>query len=135
VFYDAFWPTRELALKAFSATGALVRDFRRELLLLAVGASGRRQYGSNKAILPDEDNICAVSQMPLLRKLVVKGPLQSGTHRGLPEVDLFSAQRLEIGYADRVLFQADGEVTRFDVADFPLKIELVEKAYLSLQPA
>jgi diacylglycerol kinase family enzyme len=135
VLYDFIWPSRELALKAFSATGALAREFKRELLLIAIGASGRRQYGSNKAILPDDDNVCAVSQMPLLRKLAVKGPLQKGTHRGFPEVDIFSAQRLEIQYADRILFQADGESTRFDPADFPLKLELIPKAYRALSPA
>ena len=84
VFYDFAWPSRELGVKAFSEAGAVVRDFRRRLLLLAIGASGNRQYGSNKAILPDENNVCAVSQMPLFRKLAVKGPLQNGGHQGLP---------------------------------------------------
>ncbi len=67
-----------MGLRAFSATGAVARDFSRRLLLLAIGASGNRQYGSNKAILPDDNNVCAVSQMPLLRKLAAKGPLQKG---------------------------------------------------------
>jgi diacylglycerol kinase family enzyme len=135
VLYDFVWPTRELALKAFSAAGTVVHEFKRELLLVAIGASGRRQYGSNKAILPDDDNVCAVSQMPLLRKLALKGPLQKGTHRGFPEVDFFSASRLEIEYADRILFQADGEDARFDAADFPLRIELLHDAYQVLSPA
>jgi diacylglycerol kinase family enzyme len=135
VFYDFAWPSRELGLKAFSAAGASVRDFRRKLLLLAVGASGKRQYGSNKAILPGEENVCAVSQMSLFRKLAAKGPLQSGTHRALPEVDLFSAQRLIIDYPDRILFQADGESTRLEARDFPLAIELINEAYLALSPA
>jgi diacylglycerol kinase family enzyme len=132
VFYDLAWPSRELRLRAYSAGGERTRDFARRLLLVAMGASGRRQYGSNKAILPDEDNVCAVSQMTLFRKLAAKDPLQSGRHRGLPEVDLFSAQRLEIEYGDRILFQADGEITRFDAEDFPLAMELVPDAYLSL---
>jgi diacylglycerol kinase family enzyme len=135
VLYDFVWPSRELALKAYSATGALVHEFKRELILIAIGASGRRQYGSNKAILPDEDNVCAVSQMPVLRKLAIKGPLQEGKHRGFPEADLFSARRLEIGYSDRILFQADGEDARFDGKDFPLRIELFPDAYQVLSPA
>ena len=135
VFYDFVWPTREFALKAFSSSGALVRDFRRRLLLLAMGVSGRRQYGSNKSILPDDDNVCAISQMSLFRKLAVKGPLQTGAHKNFSEVDLFSAQRLVIEYAERILFQADGEITRFDAGDFPISMELVPEAYLCLCPA
>jgi diacylglycerol kinase family enzyme len=135
VFYDFAWPSREMGLKAFSAAGSVARDFRRRLLLLAIGASGRRQYGSNKAILPDDDNICAVSQMPLLRKLAVKGPLQRGAHKGFPEVDLFSATRLALDYSDRILFQADGEITRFEAGDFPIVIDLVPEAYQCLCPA
>jgi diacylglycerol kinase family enzyme len=135
IFYDLAWPSRSLALKAFSESGALVRDFERKLLLVAVGASGRRQYGSNKAILPDDDNVCAVSQMPLLRKLAVKGPLQTGKHRGFPEVELFSARRLVIDYPDRILFQADGESSRLDASDFPLGIELLPESYLCLSPS
>lgn len=135
VFYDFAWPTRELSLKAYAAGGAVTRDFTRRLLLLAIGASGNRQYGSNAAILPGEENVCAVSQMPLLRKLAVKGPLQSGEHRGFPEVDLFSAQRLEIQYGDRILFQSDGEATRLDSEDFPLRMELIPGAYFCLSPS
>jgi diacylglycerol kinase family enzyme len=134
VLYNVFWPTREMAVRAFDAEGNTMRDFRRELLLLAIGASGRRQYGSQKAILPDEDNVCALRQMPFLRKLAVKGPLQAGAHRGLPEVELFSAHRLEIDYPDRILFQADGEATRFDKSDFPFRIELIPGAYQVLAP-
>ena len=132
VFYDLAWPTRELSVRAIAADGSVTREFTRRLLLLAVGVSGKRQYGSNKAILPGEENVCAVSQMSLFRKLAVKEPLQSGQHRRLPEVDLFGADRLELGYGDRVLFQADGEITRFEAGDFPLRIELRPDSYLAL---
>lgn len=135
VFYDFAWPTRELGLKAYSKDGSLVRDFARRLLLIAVGASGHRQYGSNKAILPDDDNVCAISQMSLFRKLAVKGPLQAGGHKAFPEADLFSAARLVIEYPDAILFQADGESQRFDASDFPLTIELAADAYLCLSPS
>jgi diacylglycerol kinase family enzyme len=134
VFYDLAWPTRELALKAYSASGEILRDFKRRLLLLAIGASGRRQYGSNKSILPGDENVCAISQMSLLRKLAVKGPIQKGGHRAFPEVDLFAAGRLVLGYADRILFQADGEITRFEAPDFPLSFELIPEAYGCLSP-
>ncbi len=135
VFYNFVWPTREMAIKASSATGDIVRDIRREILFVAMGISGGRRYGSNKPILPGDENVCAVNQMPILRKLAVKGPLQTGGHRGFPEVDLFSAHKLLIDYADRILFQADGEVTRFEAPDFPTTMELVGDAYQTLSPA
>jgi diacylglycerol kinase family enzyme len=100
-----------------------------------VGASGNRQYGSNKKILPDENNVCAITQMNLLRKLAVKGPLQNGGHKDFPEAELFSAARLVIQYADRILFQADGEITRFEAGDFPISMDLVPAAYLALEPS
>jgi diacylglycerol kinase family enzyme len=134
VFYDLAWPSSPLRLKAFSSSGEKVRDFTRRMLLLAIGASGHRQYGSNKAILPDDNNVCALSQMSLLRKLAVKGPLQVGGHRAFPEADLFGASRIELEYHDRVLFQADGEITRFDERDFPMVVELVEDSYSCLCP-
>jgi diacylglycerol kinase family enzyme len=132
VFYDLAWPTRVMGLKAYDETGAISRDFQRRLLLIAVGASGNRQYGSNKRILPDENNVCAISQMSLFRKLAVKGPLQNGGHKDFHEADLFSAARLVLEYSDRILFQADGEITRFEAVDFPLTMELVNGAYLAL---
>ncbi len=135
VFYDLAWPSHELALKAYSKEGSLVRDFARRLLLIAIGASGHRQYGSNKSILPDDDNVCAISQMSLFRKLAVKGPLQNGGHKAFPEADLFSAARLVIEYPDAILFQADGESQRFEASDFPLAVDLMRDAYLCLSPA
>jgi len=132
VFYDLAWPSRVLGLKAYSAAGTLVRDFERALLLIAMGVSGNRQYGSNKRILPDEDNVCAISQMSLFRKLAVKGPLQNGGHKAFHEADLFSADRLVIDYPDRLLFQADGEVTRFEAGDFPIEMRRVSEAFFAL---
>ena len=135
VFYDLAWPASSLGLRAFSASGGKVLEFRRKNLLLAIGASGRRQYGSNKAILPDDNNVCAVPEVSLLRKLAIKGPLQRGLHRKVPEASLFAASRLELEYADRMIFQADGEITRFEASDFPIVAELVDEAYLCLAPA
>lgn len=128
IFYDALWPTRGFEVRAWDAQGREVRSFRGDLLLLAMGVSGRRTYGSNKPILPDDDDVCLVRQMPLLRKLVVKGPLTTGRHRGFPEVDLFSASRVEIGFRQRALVQMDGEAERLEPEDFPVVFERTEPA-------
>ncbi|MDP3178176.1 MAG: diacylglycerol kinase, partial [Spirochaetaceae bacterium] len=133
VLYDFMWPTWPMKLRSFDADGNEKRCFDREILILAFGASGRRQYGSNKSILPDEDNVCAINQMSLLRKLAVKGPIQKGAHRGLKEVELFSAARIVVAYGDRILMQRDGEVTRLSAADFPLEMEIVPDSYRTLE--
>jgi diacylglycerol kinase family enzyme len=129
VLYDFRYPPQPMTVAAWSADGKEVRSFERDCLLMAMGSSGRRQYGSNKPILPDDDNVCFISQMSLLRKLVLKGPIQEGRHRGLPEVDLFQADRLRINYGGALLFQADGEVTRLEAIDFPLEMELLPDSY------
>jgi diacylglycerol kinase family enzyme len=133
VLYDFLWPTWPMKLRAFDAGGDETRCFDREILILAFGASGRRQYGSNKSILPDDDNVCAISQMSLLRKLAVKGPIQKGLHRGMKEVELFRAAKIVVAYGDRILMQRDGEVTRLGAADFPLEMEIVPEAYRTLE--
>lgn len=128
VFYDLAWPTRGFQVRAWDASGREVRSFRRDLLLLAMGVSGRRTYGSNKPILPDDDDVCVVRQAPLLRKLILKGPITKGRHRGFPEVEFFSAARVEIGFHDRALVQMDGEVERLEAGDFPVVFERTERA-------
>jgi len=133
VLYDIMWPTWPMKLRAFDADGNEIRCFDREILIMAFGASGRRQYGSNKSILPDDDNVCAINQMSLLRKLGVKGPIQKGAHRGMKEVELFSAARIVVAYGDRILMQRDGEVTRLSAADFPLEMEIVQDSYRTLE--
>ena len=137
VFYDLAWPPAPLALRAFDAAGAVVKEFEKACLLVAQGVSGRRQYGANKPILPDEDNVCVIYQMSTLKKLALKDRLASGGHRGLgPEiVELLSADRLEFRYDRAILLQRDGEVDELSAADFPLVMELTEPCYSVVEPA
>jgi diacylglycerol kinase family enzyme len=104
-------------------------------LLIAMGASGNRRYGSNKRILPNGHNVCLVPRLSLLRKLMIKGPLTSGRHAEFPEVTLFSAERLVVDYPGPLLFQTDGEVVRMEAADFPLEMRIEHGAYRALAPA
>ncbi|HSV56595.1 MAG TPA: hypothetical protein VLH39_05740, partial [Magnetospirillaceae bacterium] len=135
VFYDVLWPTRGFHIRAWDSGGREVRSFRGDLILIAMGISGRRTYGSNKPILPDDDDTCLVRQMPFLRKLVVKGPLTKGRHRGYPEVDLFSSSRIEIDFRHRALVQMDGEAERLDDRDFPVIFERTEPAIRVIRKA
>lgn len=137
VLYDRIWPPAPMRLRGLDASGRETASFERKCLLFAFGASGNRQYGANKPILPDADNACAIFQMPLLRKLALKDRMASGGHRGLGEdvVKLFSAERVEIGYDRGLLLQRDGEVTELSAADFPLAMELTEPLYNVLERA
>lgn len=134
VFYDMIWPPEMLRVKAYDAAGREVASFEEIFLLCAMGVSGRRQYGSNKSILPDDDNVCEVAQMSLFKKLAFKDLIASGRHRGLDFVRLFSATRLIMDYPRSVLLQSEGEVTELGVADFPLEFQLTDPLYNVLSP-
>jgi len=123
VLYDRIYPPRDMTIVAYDSAGRQISSRNGQFLLVAMGISGNRTYGSNKPILPDADNVCAISQMPLLRKLALKGPLSSGRLREFSEAELFSAEALEIRYADRILVQMDGEAELLTPEDFPLRIE------------
>ncbi|HET7839130.1 MAG TPA: diacylglycerol kinase family protein [Rectinemataceae bacterium] len=135
VLYDSIWPSRPIRVRAFSADGKVAKDFVRDLLLVAVGVTGRRQYGSNKQIFPDDDNVIVLSRMSLFRKLAVKGPIYAGRCRSLPEAELFSARRIVVEHDSALLFQADGEVWRFEAEDFPAEFEILPDSYQVLAGA
>jgi diacylglycerol kinase family enzyme len=136
VFYDRAWPPFPMKVRGYDASGAEAWAIEKELLLLALGVSGRRQYGSNIPILPDGDNVCAVFQLPLLKKLAFKDRIATGRHRELGEdvVRLLSASSLRIEYGHGILLQREGEVTELGPADFPLGLELSKPVYNVLMP-
>ena len=126
LFYDRIYNVDYMDVRSFNAEGKEVMAFREKLLLLAMGESGRRTYGSNKKILPDERNVCALKQMPLLRKLTLKAQFYSGTHPDKKEAMLWNASSVEISGRHPVLAQMDGEAVLLDEGDFPVVIELSE---------
>ena len=124
LLYDKIYTVAPLRVTAYGEDGAQTADFTKELLLCAVGASGHRTYGSRKKILPDERNVCAVEQMPLLRKLAIKGLFTTGAHAQKPESALFNAARVVIAGEYPLLAQMDGETVLLRKEDFPAAIEL-----------
>ena len=126
LLYDRLYKVDFLDVKAADAQGREIRSFREKLLLLAVGVSGHRTYGSQKKILPDDRNVCAVKQMPLLRKLALKGLFTTGAHIDKNESILFSAHRVEISGSYPILAQMDGEAILLQPEDFPAVIELTD---------
>jgi diacylglycerol kinase family enzyme len=126
LLYDRLYTVDFLDVHALDGKGGEIRSFREKLLLLAVGASGHRTYGSQKKILPDDRNVCALKQMPLLRKLALKGLFSTGTHIDKPEAILFNAHRVEFSGSHPMLAQMDGETILLQHEDFPAAIELTE---------
>ena len=123
LFYDRIYRVGPLEVRGYDETGRIVQSLREPLLLLAVGVSGRRTYGSRKHILPDDRNVCGLKQMPLGRKLALKGLVATGAHAEAPESILFNADRVEFRGEYPILAQMDGEAVLLRREDFPAVIE------------
>jgi diacylglycerol kinase family enzyme len=128
LFYDRLYRVGPMDVTAYDEAGAVAERFSERVLLLAVGASGRRTYGSHKKILPDDRNVCELRQMSLFRKIALKGLFATGEHSNKPETRLFSARRVEFRGENPILAQMDGETTLLMPEDFPAAIELTEPA-------
>jgi diacylglycerol kinase family enzyme len=124
LLYDSLYTVDFLDVRALDDQGKEVCSFREKILLLAVGVSGHRTYGSQKKILPDDRNVCALRQMSLLRKLALKGLFTTGEHIHKPESRLFNARRVEFFGSHPILAQMDGETILLQPEDFPAAIEL-----------
>ena len=126
LMYDRLYKVGPLNFRAFDESNNVVKEMNEDFLLLAVGESGHRTYGSNKKILPDDRNVCAVKQMPMLRKVALKTQFSAGTHIKEPESTLFNASRVEFSGIYPILAQMDGESVLLEPGDFPAIIELTE---------
>jgi len=124
LFYDRVYKVDYLDVRALDEQNNEVLSFREKLLLLAMGVSGGRTYGSQQKILPDDRNVCAMRQMSVLRKMAIKGQVKKGTHIKSPEPRLFNAHRLEFSGSHPILAQMDGETILLQPQDFPAAMEL-----------
>jgi len=128
LFYDRFYKVDFIDVRALDQQNREIKSIREKLLLLAMGVSGNRTYGSQQKILPDDRNVCAVKQMPLYRKLAIKGQVAKGMHIKSPEPIFLTAHRLEITGSRKILAQMDGEAISLQPEDFPAVMELTAPA-------
>jgi len=128
LFYDKIYKVGVMNLSSADEQKKEAITLNEKLLLIAVGESGRRCYGSQNWILPDDRNICVIRQMPLLRKLVLKGLFSKGTHADKKEAVLWNSSRVEFKSQHPLLAQMDGETVLLEANDFPAVIELTEPA-------
>jgi len=122
--YDRLYKVDYIDVRALDQQNNEVLSFKEKLLLLAMGVSGGRTYGSQQKILPDERNVCSIRQMPLFRKMAIKSHVKNGTHTQCPEPRLFNAHRLEFSGSHPILAQMDGETMLLQPQDFPAAMEL-----------
>jgi len=124
LFYDRIYKVDYMNVRVLDNQNNEITSFKEKLLLLAMGVSGHRTYGSQQNILPDDRNVCAIKQMPLFRKLAVKGQVTKGRHANNPNAILFNAHRLEFSIEQPILAQMDGETVLLQKEDFPAAMEL-----------
>jgi len=124
LFYDRIYKVDYMDVKVYSDKGKEINSFREKLLLIAVGASGHRTYGSGNKILPDDRNVCAVKQMSMFRKIALKDLFGTGEHINKPESMLFTARKVDFSAMYPILAQMDGEAVLLERGDFPASIEL-----------
>jgi diacylglycerol kinase family enzyme len=126
LFYDRFYKSDLVDVCVKDEEGKEIKSFSEKLLLMAMGESGHRTYGANKRILPDDRNLCAVKQISVFRKLIMKELLASGTHICEPEVMAMNAHSVEFSARYPLLAQMDGESVLLEKDDFPARIELCD---------
>ncbi|MDR0784903.1 MAG: diacylglycerol kinase [Treponema sp.] len=135
LFYDKIYHVGPMSVKTFDENMNLTDEFQETLLLLAVGASGRRTYGSHNRILPDDRNVCVIRQTSLLRKIALKEQVRKGTHIDKPQTILTNACRVEFQGAYPILAQMDGETVLLNKEDYPCAIVLTEPLIPTLSSA
>ena len=133
IFYDRIYKAGKLEIQVTQEDGSEL-CITEETLLLAMGVSGCRTYGSQKHILPDERNVCLTRQMSLLRKVALKDHFTAGTHINMPECFLFNARQLRWTSETPLLVQMDGEALLLSGNDFPVTFEICPHAIPILKP-
>lgn len=132
LFYDLLYGTGKMVISCAGRSGA---EERREgrFILAVFGVSGRRSYGDHKRILPDDSNVCAITNRSLLGKLRIKPLLYRGEHLGQPGVVSLSSRLIQVDYAGRIPLQTDGEATKLEKEDFPCRFEVLETGIQALK--
>ena len=108
-----------------------------EIVLLAVGVSGKRVYGQGKHVLPGNENVCAISDMSMWQRLGLRNMFFRGEHIHHPNTCMCNAHTLRLQFHAPLYFQADGEQRLLQAQDFPLQMRIISVPvdYLTVDPA
>jgi diacylglycerol kinase family enzyme len=132
--YERKYKVDYFDVKAFDDKNNETFFFKEKLLLLAMGVSGNRTYGSQQHILPDNRNVCGIKKMPFLRKLKIKGQVPNGKHIKNSDAILFNAHHVEFVGSHPILAQMDGETILLQPDDFPAVMSLTSPVIPLLKP-
>ena len=103
-------------------------------LITAIGAKGNSEYGHGMKILPDENNVCTVQHMNLLRLLQNEPIFYKGQHGILPEVHFYKSNRIEFKSTQPLWLQRDGQTSKVSLKQYPLIFEIMEKCINKVIP-
>ena len=132
--YEKKYKVGNIEVKAFDDKDKKVASFNEKLLLLAMGVTGHRTYGSQQHILPDDRNVCGIKKVSFLGKLALKGKVARGKHIKSKNVIMFNAHRLEFKCEHPILAQMDGETILLQPDDFPAVMTLTSPVIPLLKP-
>jgi len=102
--------------------------------LVAMGAGGHRTYGDHMRVLPGDENLCVIRQVGLWDKIRMKRLFYDGRHVDESITAMFGCRTLDVGYDGRMPLQYDGEPLWLEQGDFPVRLEVVDRAARVLEP-
>jgi diacylglycerol kinase family enzyme len=121
LFYEQIVGVSEMQL-VVSRAGAVVDRLKGLFMLSAIGASGHREYGGGKRVLPGDENLCAIERVGLFGKIKLKSLFYKALHVNEPTVYMRLGDSFEIHYDRRVPMQIDGESVWLRAENFPVAI-------------
>lgn len=133
--YDRALRVGPMGLSGVSVAGAAVSFPREPRSLVAMGVSGRRTYGDHMKVLPDDRNVCIVTQIGVRDKIRMKRLFYEGLHVDEPITTMAELAELTVEYGGRLPMQLDGEATWLEPAEFPVRLKVIPRGVRVLAEA
>lgn len=127
--YDKEFPIGEAKFELFDKDENLTQTLNHPITLFAFGLSGHRVYGGGHKVLPNEENICIIPKITLLKLMKVNGEFQRGEFIGKNYAFCYSAEKVKIHYDKSILLQCDGEPKQLNPEHFPIIMEKTKPCF------
>ncbi len=126
--YDQALQIGPLALRGTAWDGSVTDLGNSPRSLVAMGVSGNRTYGDHMHVLPGADNVCIIERAGLWEKIRMKRLFYAGSHVTEAITATHTLHRLEARYDGPLPLQYDGEACYLSAEDFPVTMEVVNRA-------
>jgi diacylglycerol kinase family enzyme len=133
LFYERIVGAGPMQVTLTTADGS-TSQYDGRFLICAVGASGHREYGGGKLVLPADENVCLIDRCGLLGKIRLKSLFYRGEHTSESNVSMGIARDVEVYYQGRIPLQVDGETVWLRAENFPLRFSVGEPTLPVLKP-